>query len=161
MSNLLTTAVILKLLRLPKTPSSYPLASSGFIVWQVHRKMTQITASMFWPANNTKLLNFMYCALGARIGSNVSIDCAIMDVPSLVTIGDQTSVGFCTRLVCCEMRGNTLFVCKVELGRGVKTEPRSSITPGSVVPGGCVVRAWACVTSSVASLRFSEPRVST
>lgn len=37
----------------------------------------------------------------------------------------------------------------MELGNRVKTEPRSSITPGSLVPPGCVVRAWACVTSAL------------
>ena len=85
---------------------------------------------MFWPANNTKVMTPVYKLLGAKIGSDVFIDSAIIDIPSLVTIRKNAAVGFCTRIVCGEMRGETLFTCPVELGQCVKTEPRSSITPG-------------------------------
>lgn len=148
-SNLIATSLAMKLFPVSKTPSSYPLTSIQFVIWLLHKKMTQVTTSMFWPANNTKVLNLVYQLLGARIGSDVTIDNAFVDVPSLVTIKEKTSIGYCTRLVCGEMRDDTLFVCPIELGRCVKTEPRSSITPGSVVPEGCVLRAWACVTSTL------------
>jgi hypothetical protein len=148
-SNLIITSLAMKLFPLSNTPSSYPLTSIHFICWLLHKKMTQITTTMFWPANNTKVINLVFRLLGARIGSDVRIDNLIVDVPSLVNIEDKTSIGFSTRLVCGEMRNDTLFVCPVKVGRCVKTEPRSSITPGSVVPRGCVVRAWACVTSAL------------
>jgi len=148
-ANLFVTSLVLYLLPMAKTPSSYPLSSCHFVKWLIHKKMTQVTVNMFWPANNTKVMTPVYKLLGANIGSDVLIDSAIVDVPSLVTIRKSASIGFCTRIVCGEMRGDTLFICPVELGQRVKTEPRSSITPGSYVPDGCLVRAWACVTSTL------------
>jgi len=148
-SNLIITSLAMKLFPISSTPSSYPLTSIQFITWLLHKKMTQITTAMFWPTNNTKAINLVFRFLGARIGSDVTIDNLIVDIPSLVKIEDKTSIGSCTRLVCGEMRDDTLFVCPVEVGRCVKTEPRSSITPGSTIPRGCVVRAWACVTSAL------------
>ncbi len=130
LTNLSVTSLVLRLLPIAKTPSSHSLSSFHFVKWLVHKKMTQITVNMFWPANNTKVMTLVYNLLGANIGSDVLIDSAIVDIPSLVTIGSSASVGFCTRIVCGEMRGETLFTCPVELGRCVKTEPRSSITPG-------------------------------
>ena len=129
-TNLFITSLVLRLLPMAKTPSSYSLSSIHFVKWLVHKKMTQITVNMFWPANNTKVMTPVYKLLGAKIGSDVFIDSAIIDIPSLVTIRKNAAVGFCTRIVCGEMRGETLFTCPVELGQCVKTEPRSSITPG-------------------------------
>jgi len=129
-ANLFVTSLVLYLLPMAKTPSSYPLSSCHFVKWLIHKKMTQVTVNMFWPANNTKVMTPVYKLLGANIGSDVLIDSAIVDVPSLVTIRKSASIGFCTRIVCGEMRGDTLFICPVELGQRVKTEPRSSITPG-------------------------------
>lgn len=129
-ANLIITSCVLHLLPFANAPSSYPLPSLQFLRWLVHKKMTQVTANMFWPANNTKVMTLVYKFLGTNIGSDVSIDSAIIDVPSLLKIGNNVSVGYCTRIVCGEMRDNTLFICPVELGRSVKTEPRSSITPG-------------------------------
>ena len=129
-TNLFITSLVVHLLPMSQSPSSYSLSSIHFVKWLVHKKMTQITVNMFWPANNTKVMTPVYKLLGANIGSDVLIDNAIIDIPSLVTIRNNAVVGFCTRIVCGEMRGDTLFTCPVVLGQCVKTEPRSSITPG-------------------------------
>ena len=137
-ANLIITSCVMHLLPFINTPSSYSLPSLQFLRWSVHKKMTQVTANMFWPANNTKVMTLVYKFLGASIGSNVSIDSAIIDIPSLLKIDNNVSVGFCTRIVCGEMRDNTLFICPVELGSSVKTEPRSSITPGKCIALKCI-----------------------
>lgn len=89
---------------------------------------------------------WIYKFLGADIGHSVALDNVIIDIPSMVKIGDCTSIGYATRLSSSEMRGDYLFVGAITIGKQCRTEPRSVFLPGSCLPDQCHVQAWSCVT---------------
>lgn len=151
-SNLVTTSLVTRIIAiniLGKKSSSYPIRSVEFVCWCYSRRAVAITTQMFWFASSSKLMVFMYKMLGAKIANNVMLDNCVVDIPSLLSIGDGCSLGYMTRLVCGEIRGDTLFIAPTVLESRVKTEPRCSITPGAYLPSNCVVKAWASVTSTL------------
>lgn len=157
-SNLIATGAFLCIFKVGNRNEAYayPIKSIEFLTWWISRRMVTITCNLFWFANGTKLMLFVFQALGAKIGSHVTIDNMVVDIPPLVTIGEGSYIGFGTRLVCAEIRGDYLFVAPIRLESRVKAEPRSSILPGSTISQNCIIRTWASVLSSLA--RTDEAR---
>lgn len=150
-SNLIATSAFLCIFRVGKRNAAYayPINSIEFLIWWISRRMVTITCNMFWFANGTKLMVFVFQALGAKIGSDVTIDNMVVDIPSLVSIGEGSYISLGTRMVCGEIRGDYLFVAPIQLESRVKTEPRSSILPGATISENCIIRTWASVLSSL------------
>jgi len=150
-TNLISTGLFLCTFKVGKRHAAYvyPVKSIEFLGWWISRQMVAITCNMFWFANGTKLMAFVFQALGAKLGSDVTLDNTVVDLPYLVTIGEGSYISFGTRLVCGEIRGDYLFVAPIQLESRVKTEPRSSISPGAIISQNCIIRSWASVLSSL------------
>eukprot|EP00978_Attheya_sp_CCMP212_P033289 scaffold133765_cov60-Attheya_sp.AAC.3 len=127
----------------------YPLQSVQFLRWWLVRRMITTTYQLFWFANGSQIMVWVYRALGASIGHGVTIDNLFTDVPHKVRIGNGCSFGFGTRIVCGEIRGDYLVVAPIVIEDRVKTEPRTVITGGAKISKACFVRAWSCATFSL------------
>lgn len=84
LSNLAITSFVFACVSLGKKdcyPASFSLTSLQFVAWTTSRRMSQITSNLFWFANGSKVMSFVYRMLGAQIGYDVTIDNVIVDMP--------------------------------------------------------------------------------
>ena len=152
-TNLLFTRIVLDLTGVScvdKTKTyTHPIRSLYFIRWWLVQRMVYNTCQLFWFANGSRVMAWVFIVLGADIGSSVVLDNVIVDQPALLSIGDESSLGYCTRMACGEIRGDYLVIAPITIGERAKTEPRVVFTPGTSLPSECVVRPWSTCTPSL------------
>lgn len=120
--------------------------------WRVARNFLIIYLCRFLPWLGLK--NFLYRLIGVRVGRDVSIGLgAIIDVfwPELVTIGDNTIVGFNSTILAHEFLTGEYRIGPVAIGRDVMIGANSTILAGVVVGDGSVVSAMSLVNRDVRS----------
>ncbi|MEW6425173.1 MAG: acyltransferase [Bacillota bacterium] len=96
--------------------------------------------------------NFLYRRLGMRLGKNVSVGLmAMMDIfyPQLISIGDNTIVGYNATILCHEFRIKEFCTGKVEIGANVLIGANSTILPGVRIGEGAQVGAGSLVNRDV------------
>ncbi|MEW6275688.1 MAG: acyltransferase [Bacillota bacterium] len=96
--------------------------------------------------------NFLYRRLGMRLGKNVSVGLmAMMDIfyPQLISIGDNTIVGYNATILCHEFRIKEFCTGKVEIGANVLIGANSTILPGVQIGEGAQVGAGSLVNRDV------------
>lgn len=91
-------------------------------------------------------------ALGMRIGRDASIGFMVMvDLffPHLITIGENSIIGYNTTILCHEFLVDEYRVGRVEIGRNVMIGANCTILPGVVIGDGAVVAAHSLVNRDV------------
>ncbi len=119
-------------------------------LWRVARNFLVIYLCRFLPSLGLK--NFFYRLIGVKIGRDVSIGLgAIIDVfwPELITIGDNTIVGFNSTILAHEFLTKQYRTGPVVIGRDVMIGANSTILAGVVIGDGAVVSAMSLVNRDV------------
>lgn len=96
--------------------------------------------------------NFLYRLLGMQVGKNVSVGLmAMMDVlfPQLISIGDNSVIGYNVTILCHEFRVREFCTGRVEIGPDVLIGANSTILPGVVVGAGAQVGAGSLVNRDI------------
>ena len=95
-------------------PGRYPLWGSFYLRWWFVKNLLSITPTHF--LSGTPLLNLYYRLLGAKIKVNVHLSQVNIDVPDLVSIGADTSIGYAARLANATVEQGWLKIGRVEIG---------------------------------------------
>ncbi|MFZ5632825.1 MAG: acyltransferase [Bacillota bacterium] len=98
------------------------------------------------------LKRWLYRSLGMRVGRDVSVGlAAMMDVffPQLITIGDNSVIGYNSTILCHEFLIHEYRTGEVVIGRDVMIGANSTILPGVCIGDGAVVGAGALVNRDV------------
>lgn len=107
-----------------------------------------------------QLKNFLYAAMGIKIGEHVSVGLeANMDVffPELIEIGDNSIIGFNTTLLCHEFLVDEYRTGRVLIGKNVTIGANTTILPGVTIADGSVVSAHSLVNSDVSGFVGGVP----
>lgn len=109
-----------------------------------------ITLCRYLPSLHLKRL--LYRSLGMKVGKDVSVGLmAMMDVffPQLISIGENTVIGYNCTILCHEFLVREYRTGRVEIGSGVMLGANSTILPGVRIGSGAVVGAGALVNRDV------------
>lgn len=109
-----------------------------------------ITLCRYIPSLTLK--NWLYRRVGIKVGSRVSVGLsAMMDVffPQLITIGENSVVGYNSTILCHEFLVHEYRTGEVIIGRDVMIGANSTILPGVIIGDGAVVGAGALVSRDV------------
>ena len=96
--------------------------------------------------------NALYRRLGARVGRRAAFGLsATIDVffPELVSVGDDSIIGYNTVILCHEYLRHELRTGPVVIGRDVVVGATCTILPGVVIGDGAVVSAHSLVNKDV------------
>lgn len=107
-----------------------------------------------------RLKNFLYCAMGMKVGENVSVGLEVtMDVffPELIEIGNNSIIGFNSTILCHEFLVNEYRIGKVIIGKNVTIGANTTILPGVTIADGSVVSAHSLVNSDVSGFVGGVP----
>ncbi len=107
-----------------------------------------------------RLKNFLYRAMGIRIGEYVSVGLEVnMDVffPELIEIGDNCIIGFNSTILCHEFLVDEYRIGKVVIGKNVTIGANTTILPGVTIADGSVVSAHSLVNSDVSGFVGGVP----
>ncbi|MFO7245892.1 MAG: acyltransferase [Thermaerobacter sp.] len=122
--------------------------AGGF--WKVVRNFIVITAARYVPWLGVK--NAMYRMLGMRVGRDVAFGLMAMpDVffPELISIGDNSLVGYNTTILTHEFLTREWRTGPVEIGRNVMIGANCTILPGVRIGDGAVVGAHSLVNRDI------------
>ena len=109
-----------------------------------------ITLCKYIPSLSVK--NFLYRRLGMKVGKDVSVGlAAMMDIffPQLITIGDNSIIGYNSTILCHEFLTHEYRTGEVLIGKDVMVGANSTILAGVQIGDGAVVAAGALVTRDV------------
>ncbi|MHB8917617.1 MAG: acyltransferase [Desulfocucumaceae bacterium] len=109
-----------------------------------------ITLCKYMPSLTIK--NWLYRRVGIKVGRDVSVGLsAMMDVffPQLITIGDNSLIGYNSTILCHEFLIREYRTGEVVIGRDVMVGANSTILPGVRIGDGAVVGAGALVCRDV------------
>ncbi|NMF66660.1 Pls/PosA family non-ribosomal peptide synthetase [Brasilonema octagenarum] len=95
-------------------PGKYPLWGSFYLRWWFVKNLLSITPLHF--LSGTPLLNVYYRLLGAKIGTNVYLNSVNIDVPDLVSIGADSSLGYEARLLNATLEHGWLEIGSIKIG---------------------------------------------
>jgi acetyltransferase-like isoleucine patch superfamily enzyme/acyl carrier protein len=144
------TAILLMLVVVSKTlflgnvkpHETIPLASSRYLqYWTITRLMTFANILVLGELKRTRMINFYYRLLGARIGSDVVIDTVGITDPDMVTIHDGTVVCNGVLLLGHRIKEGMVHLDQIAVGRYCTLEPRAVLNAGSRIDHYCVVPA--------------------
>lgn len=99
-----------------------------------------------------RIKNHVLRLTGMKIGSNVAIGMkAIFDIfrPDLISIGDDTTIGFRTSILAHEATQDELRTGPVEIGEGVLIGTNCTVLPGVTIGDGATVSAQSLVNKDV------------
>jgi len=120
-------------------------------LWRVARNFLVIYGCRYLPFLTWK--NALYRSLGVRVGRHVSAGLsATLDIffPELISIGDNTILGYDSIILAHEFLRNELRTGPVVIGRDVVIGAKCTILPGVVIGDGAVVAAHSLVNRDVA-----------
>ncbi len=95
-------------------PGNYPLWGSFYLRWWFVRTLLSITPTDF--LTGTSLINYYYRLLGAKIGANVHLSSINIDVPDLVSIGADSSIGYGAALANATVEKGWLKIGSIDIG---------------------------------------------
>ncbi|MGB9847007.1 MAG: acyltransferase [Desulfotomaculales bacterium] len=96
--------------------------------------------------------NFLYRLIGMRVGKNVSVGLlAVVDVlfPQLISIGDNSIIGYNVTLLSHEFRVREFCTGRVEIGPDVLIGANTTVLPGVVIGAGAQVGAGSLVNRDI------------
>jgi acetyltransferase-like isoleucine patch superfamily enzyme len=114
------------------------------------RNFLVIELCRYLPFLNMK--NFLYRLLGMKVGKNVSFGLmAMVDIffPQLITIGDNSILGYNCTVLCHEFLIREYRTGPVVIGKNVMIGANATILPGVSIGDGAVIGAGAVVTEDV------------
>jgi acetyltransferase-like isoleucine patch superfamily enzyme len=114
-----------------------------------------IYACRFLPS--LALKNFLYRALGMKVGKNVSVGLmAMFDIffPELVEIGDNTVIGYNATILAHEFLIEEWRAGRVKVGKDVMIGANTTILPGVKIGDGAVISACSLVNRDVKPKAF-------
>jgi acetyltransferase-like isoleucine patch superfamily enzyme len=123
--------------------------TAGF--FRVVRNFIIIYIARFMPW--FKLKNALYRLVGIKTWPNTAVGLmAMMDIifPELITIGDNTIIGYNTTILCHEYLVNEWRKGEVVIGKNVMIGANSTILPGITIGDNAVVSACSLVNKDVA-----------
>lgn len=118
--------------------------------WRVVCNFAVIHSCRYCPSLRIK--NALYRVLGIRLGAKVAPGLgATMDMffPQLITIGDNSIIGYNTAILTHEFLTRELRVGPVEIGKDVMIGANCTILPGVRIGDGAVVSACSLVNSDI------------
>lgn len=119
-------------------------------LWRVARNFLVIYTCRYLPSLAWK--NLLYRWIGVRVGERVSAGLsATLDVffPELITIGDNTILGYGSIILAHEFLRDELRVGPVVIGRDVVIGTNCTVLPGVVIGDRAVVSAQSLVNGDV------------
>jgi acetyltransferase-like isoleucine patch superfamily enzyme len=136
----------------------YPSGDANSLwVWQRQVSLVRVTRNFlvvyvcrYLP--NLGWKNTLYRRLGAHIGRRAAFGLsATIDVffPELVSVGDNSIIGYNTIILCHEYLRHELRTGRVVIGRDVVVGASCTILPGVVIGDGAVVSALSLVNKDV------------
>jgi acetyltransferase-like isoleucine patch superfamily enzyme len=114
------------------------------------RNFLVIELCRYLPFLNVK--NILYRSLGMKVGKNVSFGLmAMVDIffPQLITIGENSILGYNSTLLCHEFLIREYRTGPVVIGKDVMIGANATILPGVTIGDGAVIGAGAVVTEDV------------
>jgi len=99
-----------------------------------------------------QLKNILYRLLGIKVGKNVSSGLmAMLDIffPQLISIGDNTILGYNCTILCHEFLTNEYRLGEVIIGKNVMIGANATILPGVEIGDDAVIAAGALVDKDV------------
>ena len=103
------------------------------------------------------LKRFLLRLIGVKVGKNVSIGLmAMFDIflPELITIGDNTVIGYNATIICHEFLIKEYRVGKVRIGKNTMIGTNATILPGVAIGDNAVVSACSLVNKDVLPATF-------
>ncbi len=95
-------------------PGKYPLWGNFYLRWWFVKSLLHITPIDF--LSGTPLLNVYYRLLGAKIGTNVHLNKISIDVPDLISIGADSSIGYAASLANATVEEGWLKIGQIDIG---------------------------------------------
>lgn len=129
---------------------SYPLWRGYYLRWWFVNRL-QVLANADILAG-TPLMNLYYRAMGAKVGNNVIIDTAQASAWDLISIGDNSSIGYETQLLGYRVENGMLHLGPVTIGKdafvgihstlglNTKMEDHSFLDDQSMLPDSSLIR---------------------
>ena len=117
---------------------------------RVARNFICIYLAKYAPSLTLKC--FLYRLTGMKVGKNVSVGlAAVFDVfyPHLITIGDNTVIGYNSVVLAHEFLVKEWRIGRVEIGSGVMIGANSTVLAGVTVGDGATVSAMSLVNDHV------------
>lgn len=121
-------------------------------LWRVIWNFSLIELSRFIPF--LRLKNFLLRLVGIKVAPSASIGLmAMFDIlrPDLISIGENTIIGYNATILSHEFLPREYRLGKVEIGSWVLVGANATILPGVRIGDGAVVAAGAVVTQDVPS----------
>jgi acetyltransferase-like isoleucine patch superfamily enzyme len=130
----------------PKLTGGYLRVAKNALVIQLARY-----TPMLW------LKNILYRMLGIQVGPHTSVGLMVMiDIffPELLSIGENSVIGYNSVLLCHEFTRNEWRRGPVQIGRDVTIGANCTILPGVVIGDGATVSAMSLVNRDVPAGSF-------
>ena len=118
--------------------------------WKVTRNFVVVYGCRYCPFLSWK--SALYRMIGMKVGKRVSAGLgAVIDIffPQLVTIGDDSIIGYNTVILCHEFLVKELRTGPVTIGREVMIGANVTVLPGVVIGDGATVSACSLVNADV------------
>jgi acetyltransferase-like isoleucine patch superfamily enzyme len=118
--------------------------------WKVVRNFFVVYACRYSPS--LRLKNLLYRSIGMKVGARVAAGLgATMDIffPQLISIGDDTIIGYNSVILAHEFLVEELRTGPVEIGRRVMIGANVTILPGVKIGDGATISACSLVNSDV------------
>ena len=119
-------------------------------LWRVARNFLVVYLCRYLPS--LPLKNLLYRSLGVRVGRRTVAGLgATLDVffPQLISIGDDTIIGYNTVILAHEFLRRELRTGPVVIGADVMIGANCTILPGVVIGDGAVISAHSLVNDDV------------
>ncbi|PKV99968.1 non-ribosomal peptide synthetase-like protein [Amycolatopsis echigonensis] len=130
----LLPVVGVRLLSRRVAPGEYPLWSAAYFrVW-----LTQglLALAPLGTMSGSPLLPWYLRLLGARVGRRCQLASANLSLPSLLTIGDDVSVGYGARVQAFHVKHNRVHIAPVALGAQSFVGANAVVEPGAELGAG-------------------------
>ena len=118
--------------------------------WRAALNFVVLYLCRFLPWVGVK--RFLYRRLGMKVGKDVAVGLgAMFDIffPQLISIGDNSVIGYNVTILCHEFRVREFCTGRVEIGPDVLIGANSTILPGVVVGAGAQVGAGSLVNRDI------------
>ena len=152
-------------------PGRYPVWGGYFLRWWIATRFQALSFSYIFVG--TPLMNLYYRAMGAKVGTNVSLSTPYCTAFDVVSIGDNTSIGLESQLLGYRVEDGFLVIAPVEIGSdcfvgmhcavgldtamedGARLDDMSLLPDNSVVPTG---EGWKGAPARKAAVTVPEPQ---
>lgn len=95
-------------------PGSYPLWGLAYYRWWLADRLAETAPT--YMINGSPLYTLWLRALGARVGAEVNLGSVTIRVPSLVSIGEGSSIGNAVNLENARVEGGLLHLGRIDIG---------------------------------------------